>query len=259
MLMRFAAVMAMAVLSLAAASAADYKMFSDSSDRRNVPGEFDYYTMVLSWSPTHCATSDRGRDETQCSRDDGARFGFVLHGMWPQYEDGYPERCFTRFKPYVSDQVISSVADIMPSKGLVIHEYREHGTCSGMRPEPYFAFAKRAFTSINIPQRYRNPLETQVVSARDVIGDFLHANPQLRPDMVEVTCSGLVLSDVRVCFSKDGQPRSCGSNERKGKACRTDGVRVPPVRSAKWDYKKNRPQDLKLPPKGPQIFHVPQR
>jgi ribonuclease T2 len=248
----------MLITALATAGQAGYKMFSDDpSDSRNVPGVFDYYTLVLSWSPTHCATAERGGDDTQCARDDGARFGFVLHGLWPQYEQGYPERCFTRWKPFVPDQVISSVADIMPNKGLVIHEYREHGTCSGLRPEPFFALARRAFTSINIPQRYRNPYELQFVSPRDVMAEFLSANPQLRPDMLEVTCDGSALRDVRVCLTKEGRPRSCGLNERKGGACRADPMRIPPVRSTKWDYENNRAQRLKPAPADPQIFHVP--
>ena len=54
------------------------------------PGEFDYYALALSWSPSYCATNG-GRDPNQCGS--GRRLGFVLHGLWPQYEKGYPQSC----------------------------------------------------------------------------------------------------------------------------------------------------------------------
>lgn len=227
---------------------------------KNVPGEFDYYTLVLSWSPTHCATTERGKDDTQCARDDGIRYGFVLHGLWPQYEKGYPERCYTRWKPFVPQQVINEVSDVMPSRGLIIHEYRQHGTCSGLRPQPYFALAEQIYRRINIPKRYRNPFETQVVSPRDVIGDFLQANPELRPDMIAVTCGGAGdrLLDVRICVTRQGRPRPCGVNEQQGRLCRAGRVRLPPVRATAWDYEHDRlrePKRKNLPQ--PRIYQVP--
>jgi ribonuclease T2 len=227
---------------------------------RNTPGNFDYYTMVLSWSPTHCSTTERGTDDNQCARTDGIRYGFVLHGLWPQYESGYPERCHTRWKPFVPDQVINDVSDVMPSRGLIIHEYREHGTCSGLRPQPYFALARELFRRINIPKRYRNPFETQVISPRDVMVDFLRANPELKPNMITITCGGPGnrLRDVRICMTKQGRPRPCGINEMKGNLCRASQMRVPPVRATAWDYEHDRLREPKR--KGlakPRIYEVP--
>ena len=68
----------------------------NAKPQQNVAGKFDYYTLVMSWSPTHCANAEVGRDEQQCARFDGLRYGFVLHGLWPQYEKGYPEACRDR-------------------------------------------------------------------------------------------------------------------------------------------------------------------
>lgn len=202
---------------------------------RNVPGEFDYYALVLSWSPTYCAGEGRDRDDdTQCNRRDGRRYSFVLHGLWPQYENGYPSNCRLPRRPFVPDSVISSMLDVMPSRGLVIHEYRTHGTCSGMDPAQYFRTAHRLFDSINIPDRFRNPFESQVVSATDVEREFLRANPQFRPDMIAVVCGGPggSLREVRFCLSKDGKPRSCGQNETRRKLCTANQVFIPPARSA---------------------------
>jgi len=214
----------------------------DSDDRdtqtRNVAGEFDYYALVLSWSPTHCATPEGQDDNLQCNRHDGRRYAFILHGLWPQYEKGYPEFCRTRRRPFVPQPLIDSMLDIMPSPKLVIHEYRKHGTCSGLDPAGYYQVSRQLFSSIRIPERYVNPFETQYLSPRELQRDFIVANPQLRPDMIAVSCARGArgrLREIRICFSKDGKPRSCGSNENQRRLCSIDDMAVPPVRSTKRD------------------------
>jgi ribonuclease T2 len=132
--------------------------------------------------------------------------------------------------------------DIMPSRGLVIHEYRAHGTCSGLDPARYFATAHRLFDSINIPQRFRNPFDSQFVAPADIRREFLQANPNFRPDMIAVVCGGADkgLKEVRLCVSKDGQPRTCGQNENQSKLCSADRVFIPPTRSAASQDSSNR-------------------
>lgn len=202
---------------------------------RTVAGQFDYYALVLSWSPTHCSTPEGEDDAMQCSRRDGRRYAFVLHGLWPQYERGYPESCPIGKRPFVPQPVIDGALDIMPSKGLVIHEYRKHGTCSGLSPEAYFTLARRLFESIQIPHRYVNPFEAQFLSPDDLVDDLVAANPGLKPDMVAVSCGGPGnrLREVRICYTREGALRSCGTNEDERKLCRSDRINLPPVRSTK--------------------------
>ena len=194
-----------------------------------VLGQFDYYVLALSWSPTYCADSGRAEQSPQCS---GTRpFAFVLHGLWPQYERGYPETCPTGVKPWVPSQVISSMLDIMPARGLVIHQYRKHGTCSGLEPDAYFALARKAFSSIRIPARYLSPQKPVVVSPREVETDFLKTNDTLEADMISISCGrNNRLREVRICFTKDLALRSCGENEEQGRLCRLDRIVMPPVR-----------------------------
>lgn len=209
---------------------------ADQSDRqgeRNIAGEFDYYALVLSWSPTYCATAQSGKDDMQCNRRDGRRYAFVLHGLWPQYERGYPESCRTRRKPFVPQPVIDSMLDIMPSPGLVIHEYRKHGTCSGLDAGGYYDLSRRLYQSIRIPERFVNPYETQFVSPDQFVFDFVSANPQFKRNMIAVSCggSGSRMKEVRICLTKDGRPRACGSNEDQRRLCSAANMFVPPVRS----------------------------
>ncbi|MGL4395129.1 MAG: ribonuclease T2 family protein [Hyphomicrobium sp.] len=205
----------------------------DAPAARNLPGEFDYYALVLSWSPSHCSGFAAQDDDQQCARTDGKRFNFILHGLWPQYEKGYPESCRTRRKPFVPEDLIQSMLDIMPSPRLIIHEYRKHGTCSGLAPEGYYALSRRLFQSVRIPERYRNPMEQQYVSPYDMANEILRANPQLKAENLAIACGspGNRLKELRICFSRAGEPRACGSNEDQRRLCKSDRIFVPPVRS----------------------------
>ncbi len=212
----------------------------ESDDRsggreKDVAGTFDYYALVMSWSPTYCSEKEGGDYDQQCDRQDGRRYSFVLHGLWPQYERGYPERCRTRKRPYVPQPLIDGMMDIMPSSKLVIHEYKKHGTCSGLDPAGYFEQSRKLFDKIQIPGRYRNPYEAQFISPDEVEGDFLDENPSLKPEMLAVSCGGAGnrLKEIRICFSKEGEFRSCGPNEDQRRLCNAQKMYLPPVRSSK--------------------------
>ncbi|MEQ1709910.1 MAG: ribonuclease T2 [Hyphomicrobium sp.] len=201
---------------------------------RNTAGQFDYYALVLSWSPTYCSSNDRPGPDPQCDRRDGRRFAFVLHGMWPQYDRGYPEFCPIRGRPFVPQNVIDGMLDIMPSPRLAIHEYKKHGTCSGLDPAGYYTQARKLFGAIRIPERFVNPFENQMVSPAELSAEFVKANPGLKPDMLAISCGGAGnrLREVRICFNKEGTaPVACGRNEDQRRMCSALKMFVPPVRS----------------------------
>jgi len=208
-----------------------------------IPGQFDYYTLVLSWSPTYCASQPR--DDTQCRPRDGRPYAFVLHGLWPQYERGYPRFCHTRERPFVPRAIIDRMQDIMPSPRLTIHEYRKHGTCSGLDPAAYYDLARTLFARLKIPTRYLGPGSQQFVAPSQLVREFTTANPDLSPEAVAVACGGPGnrLKEVRICFTRAGEFRSCGSNERQRQLCRADRMHVPPVRpSAGGSYGRDLPR-----------------
>jgi len=193
------------------------------------PGAFDYWALTLSWSPTYCE-SEAGRDNRQqCGP--GRHFAFVLHGLWPQYENGWPEYCPDSAR-YVPESVIRWMTDIMPSKGLIIHEWRKHGTCSGLGQRDYFRLTRLLFERITIPARYIEPTAYMLTSPDKMRHDFLATNRWLRPDGLAIQCGNrrdrANLSEVRVCFDRDLNPRACGSNERR--QCRAGQLVLPPVR-----------------------------
>jgi ribonuclease T2 len=138
------------------------------------PGEFDYYLLSLSWSPAFCLSSP-GSPECNGPR----RYGFIVHGLWPQYEQGWPERCGA--PSLVPDSVVESIADIMPARGLVYHEWSAHGTCSGLSPAAFFGLVRRAYAELSVPPQLANAHEPIEQTPGAIAAAFLHANPQLPP------------------------------------------------------------------------------
>lgn len=196
-----------------------------------VEGRFDYYALVMSWSPSFCASDAARPDESQC-RPRARPFAFVLHGLWPQYEKGYPEYCPTAERPFVPQATIDRIQDIMPSRSLAIHEYRKHGVCTGLGPEGYYQLSRKLFTSINVPKRFVGPTENQMVDTSTIVQEFVAANPGLKPEMLAIVCAGPGnrLREVRICFTPQGELRACGTNENQRRLCAAPRVFVPPVR-----------------------------
>jgi len=174
----------------------------------DVPGVYDYYLMALSWSPTYCQTHPG--DDEQCAHKG---YGFVLHGLWPQYENGGgPQRCSTDKE--VDRKTINATLAFMPSRRLINHEWGAHGTCSGMAPAQYFATADRAFAAVQAPAELKAPRRDLTMTSDQLRGAFKRANPGLADNMMNLHCSKGELVEVRVCLDKDLSPRACGKRMR---------------------------------------------
>jgi ribonuclease T2 len=205
--------------------------------QRSEPGKFDYYVLALSWSPTYCADGGEERNDPQCTLGTKGRpYAFVLHGLWPQYERGWPQECRTADRGWVPARVANRMLDIMPSKRLVFYQYRKHGTCSGLGVDGYFDLARKLHDKVQIPPRFEKVTdERMTVGVAELIGEFQKANLGLKPDMLTVQCGGAGnrLREVRVCFTKAGEFRACGRNEDQRRLCSAERMYVPPVRFAK--------------------------
>jgi ribonuclease T2 len=189
------------------------------------PGVFDYYLLSLSWSPAFCL-SDPGAAECNGPR----RFGFIVHGLWPQNEKGWPEKCDVHLP--VPDSVVEGIADLMPARGLVYHEWSTHGTCSGLRPVDFFALVRRAYSSIAIPAALSGTNQSIEQSPSAITAAFLRANPKLSSQAIVVTCSGQEtarLREVHICLDRSLNPRAC-SADVAGRSCRASSVLVTPIR-----------------------------
>ena len=102
--------------------------------RQNAPGQFDFYVLSLSWSPSFCeAAGERGTPpQQQC----GARpYSFVVHGLWPQYERGFPEFCQVP-APRLDRATVSSMLDLMPAPRLIFSNGTNTAPAPGFQLRP---------------------------------------------------------------------------------------------------------------------------
>ncbi len=219
----FGAITLPALMFLCAASSASAHHHRDMNG--GTPGDFAYYLLSLSWSPAFCLSSP-GAAECNGPR----RYGFIVHGLWPQYEQGWPENCDVHRS--VPDDVVQGIADLMPARGLVYHEWSAHGTCSGLEPAEFFALVRRAGSSVVIPQMLSNPTQAAEQSPAAIAGAFVHANPRLPAQSVVVACTGQNsprLREVHICLDRNLAPRACSADALRG-ACRAAQVIIPPIR-----------------------------
>ncbi len=216
---------AAAAMMLAAATLA-----AEAQDaRRDVPGQFDFYVLSLSWSPSFCAAArERGQmgrsQQIQCG---GRPYSFVVHGLWPQYERGYPDYC-ERPAPRLDRRIVSDMLDLMPAPGLIYNEWDKHGTCSGLGPRGYFEAVRKARAAVKIPPEFLELSQPRNVAPIEIENAFRRVNPGLSSDAIAVTCDRHRLSEVRLCMDKSLRFRACDEIDRR--ACRNNRVTMPPVR-----------------------------
>jgi len=188
-------------------------------------GEFDHYVLALSWNAGWCAAKGDARDADQC--DPREEIGFLLHGLWPQYVDGWPEFCRSATRD-ASRRETAAMADIMGSGGLAWYQWRKHGRCSGLDPAAYFDLARRAFESIARPVELRRLRSAVEIDPEVIEAAFLEINPGLGDDMVSITCRDGRFREVRICLDRDLEPISCPG--RGARDCRARLITLDPMR-----------------------------
>jgi ribonuclease T2 len=199
----------------AACFAAGLAMGSAARAEGERAGDFDLYVMALSWSANWCALTGDARDDPQC--DAGRGIDFVLHGLWPQYEEGWPSFCRTveRDPPR---SLTAAQADLFGGAGAAFYQWKKHGRCAGLSAGAYFRTAREAFESVTVPEVFTR-LRRDIRLPADVVEDaFLEANPALSPEDVVVTCRDGMVQEVRICLTKDLDLRAC--NADVGRVCR---------------------------------------
>jgi len=198
---------------------------SRNNDRSaGASGQFDHYLMALSWSPSFCAENgDRNREQCGSNRN----YAFVVHGLWPQYDGGgWPDFCAGDNAGRVPDRVVDDMIGIMPSRGLIGHQWKKHGTCTGMDVEQYFGTVQDAYQRITIPDQFKSITSALKTSPDNIRAAFADANPGLAEKAISVTCDNR-LREVRICMTKAFEFRECSSS---GKQCRSDSIVMLPTR-----------------------------
>lgn len=226
-----------ALASLAILGAAALVFSGQASDARGQPAAgaerhrnaaalpFDFYVLALTWSPTWCGEQSRP-DPHQCN---GRRpYSFAVHGLWPQFEQGYPRSCDSRFRD-PSGTMLDEAEALYPSPRLARIQWQRHGTCAGLSPGDYFDDTRRATQAVAIPDSFIAPQDWQTLPASEIEAAFIAVNPGLSSAGIAVIARNSKVREVRVCLSKQLEFRTCREVDRSG-AESSSRLRLPPVR-----------------------------
>ena len=187
---------------------------ADGSATSTGKGAFDYYVLNLSWSPEFCYSHPSARE---CAEHDA----FVLHGLWPQNSDGtYPENCTNAAGP--ADP--SAYRDIYSDASLLAHEWKTHGTCSGLSPDAFFTAARSAYRSVTIPPALAGLTNQASMSPDEILDLFTRSNPAIPGSSLSLSCGHNFLTAVEVCLDKSLHPTACSGL----RSCRANTVHIPP-------------------------------
>jgi ribonuclease T2 len=164
------------------------------------------YTLAVSWTPEYCKGA-RDRTSMQCSGANG-RFGFVLHGLWPESRQGPPPQwCATTPQP--SPDLIRRNLCMTPVPSLIQHEWAKHGSCMVKTPEAYYRVSAILWRSLRWP-------DADSLSRRKglTVGDLRQAvvaeNAGWRREQVGVLLSrNGWLRELRLCYGRDFLPTAC--------------------------------------------------
>lgn len=189
------------------------------------PGEFDYYVLSLSWSPNWCALQGDRQGSEQC--EERYDYGWVMHGLWPQYQRGFPSFCQSGQRP-PSRALTMGMADIMGTAGLAWYQWKKHGVCTGLSASDYYALSRLAYEKVVRPPVFRKLERTVKLPAAVVEQAFLKANPDWKADMLTITCKNGYIQEARLCLTKDLDPVSCGQDVIRD--CRMTDALFTPVR-----------------------------
>ncbi len=164
------------------------------------------YTLAITWAPQYChqnASDQSARIE--CGS--GNRFGFTLHGLWPDGEGAvWPQYC--RSTTLLSPRVVRAALCATPSPQLLQHEWAKHGTCMSDRPADYFAQSTRIYASLRYPDM--NMLSRASLTAGAFAKAMASANPGIEADMMRVTANRAGwLEEVWLCLDKQRRFARC--------------------------------------------------
>ena len=208
--------------------AADAQGYQGYRNQRGggTPGQFDFYVLALSWSPSFCRSDAGRRNQTQCGMDQ--RSEFVVHGLWPQYERGFPSDCSTVNRS-IPRMAMDKAAAIFPDERLARYEWNKHGTCSGLSPSDYFEDVANARAKVVVPSRFHQPTGDIETSPMEIERSFTAANRGRSADIMAVQCTRGLMTEIRICLSKDLRS-FVPCQEVNRSSCRAQDITAPAAR-----------------------------
>ena len=190
-------------------------MVPESADvATSVKPPFDFYLLAMTWHAAYCADGHSGQEDCRL----GSRRPLVIHGLWPERLEPrtYPHDCTAPRLDLPAAQ-LRVLQDYMPGvhSGLHVHEWREHGSCSGLDADEYFELSitlarelDAALASYLTTLAGRETDAAQVRAAADAVRAGLGATFTLHCRNLRAAPAALrdrpFLVEIRQCIDNDG-------------------------------------------------------
>ena len=169
------------------------------------------YTRAISWAGQYCHNNaSEASAKFECGS--GNRFGFTLHGLWPDGEGPeWPQYC--RATGIVSAPVIRGQLCATPSAQLIQHEWAKHGTCMSQTPADYFTKSSRLYAALRYPDMVALSRRDDL-TAGDVAKAVAGANRGMAADMMRITANKTGwLEEVWLCLDKQFRYARCPAHQ----------------------------------------------
>jgi ribonuclease T2 len=165
------------------------------------------YTMALSWSPEFCKPrADDRSHAAQCSGQNGG-FGLVVHGLWPESGQSWPQWCEARAA--LTPAEVRGNMCLMPSERLIARQWAKHGSCMVRRPAQYLKVIRILYGGLRLPDYDRISREDGLTAGR-IRSALADANPGWREEAIGVKLNARGwLEEIRLCYSKTFRPARC--------------------------------------------------
>jgi ribonuclease T2 len=121
-------------------------------------------------------------------------------------------------RPVSSRDIVQQMLPFMPDAGLIQHEWRTHGSCSGLTAEEYFANVKWAAEKIRVPNLYQSLHHALTTTPGEIERRFAAVNHLRGTAAIRVQCRAGEVRGVLICITKELQPRACSWSVRDCRA-----------------------------------------
>jgi ribonuclease T2 len=212
--------------------------FDSNGSCANKTGDADYDYLLLDeiWMPQFCIALDSGYDptlsHTASARCQYRRTEMSIHGLWPNYVDGYPQCCNASgaLEPLNPQEVElwtiqdslqnmwydPTVSEYCSTCYLLNHEWEKHGGCfSPGKPETYFKtglliHSRLLSADASIKSLAGRVVDIQTISDLYVMQSNIICDPN-DPEANILLESGIgVLLEVQTCWARNFSQINCG-------------------------------------------------
>jgi ribonuclease T2 len=114
---------------------------------------FDFYVLALSWSPAYCLAEGAAPTGSNALKTVIWALSCMVSGRRTKPATPNSALARTRARALATGPGLSR---LLPSMGLIGHQWRKHGSCSGLTQRDYFDVTRAARERISIPANSRS-------------------------------------------------------------------------------------------------------